>query len=257
MNSLFRVSNWLFGPILLVILISSSACTFKNCAELHRSGQRINGIYTIKPDNSQAFDVYCDQTTDGGGWTVFQRRLTGSVDFNRSWADYKHGFGSFLDGEFWLGLDKILRLTKKNKNNRLRVDLGVDSKTIVYAEYKWFGIANETADYQLNIGNLATGATVSDSLRDHNGSKFRTWDQKHSICPEKVGESWWFPEDCTIHSNLNGIYGSKEDGNIHWGKLDSADATRTPKTSEMKIRPAEFKRREGRRTKRGTMKERV
>ena len=39
-----------------------------------------------------------------------------------------------------------------------------------------------------------TDATVSDSLRDHNGSKFRTWDQKHSICPEKVGESWWFPE---------------------------------------------------------------
>ena len=86
---------------------------------------------------------------------MFQRRLTGSVDFNRSWADYKHGFGSFLDGEFWLGLDKILRLTKKNKNNRLRVDLGVDSKTIVYAEYKWFGIASETAKYQLNIGNLA------------------------------------------------------------------------------------------------------
>ncbi|CAH3104164.1 unnamed protein product, partial [Pocillopora meandrina] len=203
----------------------------KNCAELHKSCQRINGIYTIKPDNSQAFDVYCDQTTDGGGWTVFQRRLTGSVDFNRSWADYKHGFGSFLDGEFWLGLDKILRLTKKNKNNRLRVDLGVDSKTIVYAEYKWFGIANETAEYQLNIGNLAS-ATVKDSLRDHNGSKFRTWDQKHS--------SWWFPEDCIIRSNLNGIYESKENGKIHWGKLDLDDPTRTPKTTEMKIRPADF-----------------
>ena len=96
---------------------------------------------------------------------MFQRRLTGSVDFNRSWADYKHGFGSFLDGEFWLGLDKILRLTKKNINNRLRVDLGVDSKTIVYAEYKWFGIANETAEYQLNIGNLASKsikATIND-----------------------------------------------------------------------------------------------
>ena len=95
-------------------------------------------------------------------------------------------------------------------------------------------------------------ATVNDSLRDHNGSKFRTWDQKHSICPEKVGESWWFPEDCAIRSNLNGIYGSKEKGNIHWGKLDLDDPTRTPKTSEMKIRPADFKRREERRTKLGT-----
>ena len=75
-------------------------------------------------------------------------------------------------------------------------------------------------------------ATVSDSLRDHNGSKFRTWDQKHSICPEKVGESWWFLEDCTIRSNLNGIYESKENGKIHWGKLDLDDPTRTPKTTK-------------------------
>lgn len=101
-----------------------------------------------------------------------------------------------------------------------------------------------------------TDKNVSDSLRDHNGSKFRTWDQKHSICPGKVGESWWFPEDCAISSNLNGIYESKENG-IHWGNLDPKNATRTPKTTEMKIRPADFKRREERRTKRGTMKERV
>ena len=102
-----------------------------------------------------------------------------------------------------------------------------------------------------------TDPNVSDSLRDHNGSKFRTWDQKHSICPEKVGGSWWFPENCAIRSNLNGIYESKDDGKIHWGNLDRGDAARTPKTTEMKIRPASFKRREERRTKRGTMKERL
>ena len=87
-----------------------------------------------------------------------------------------------------------------------------------------------------------TDATVNDPLRDHNGSKFRTWDQKHPICLEKEGESWWFPEDCTIRSNLNGIYESKGTGKIHWGNLDPDDANRTPKTTEMKIRPADFKR---------------
>ena len=50
-------------------------------------------MYTIKPDNLHAFDVFCDQTTEGGGWTVFQRRLNGSVDFYRYWNDYKCGFG--------------------------------------------------------------------------------------------------------------------------------------------------------------------
>ena len=53
---------------------------------------------------------------------MFQRRLDGSVDFYRLWNDYKHGFGD-LCGEFWLGLDKIHRLTS-GVNNVLRVDLG-------------------------------------------------------------------------------------------------------------------------------------
>jgi len=54
----------------------------KNCAELNKSGDRISGVYAIDPDGSGAFDVFCDQATDGGGWKVFQKRLDCSVDLN-------------------------------------------------------------------------------------------------------------------------------------------------------------------------------
>ena len=81
--------------------------------------------------------------------------MNGSVDFNRTWNDYKHGFGNLV-GEFWLGLDKINRLTQNKKKNMLRVDLGVTTCQTVHAEYEWFGIGNGTAHYRLYIGNMTS-----------------------------------------------------------------------------------------------------
>ena len=120
-----------------------------NCAELYKSGEKISGVYTIDPDGAGAFDVFCDQKTAGGGWTVFQKRLDGSVDFYRGWADYKRGFGN-LNGEFWLGLDKIHRLTKTK--NKLRVDLEDTTGKTAYAEYDMFAVTSEKANYQLSLG---------------------------------------------------------------------------------------------------------
>ncbi|XP_068720479.1 fibrinogen-like protein A [Montipora capricornis] len=86
---------------------SSHSPVFKNCADVYNSGEKISGVYKIDPDGLGEFEVYCDQKTAGGGWTVFQKRQDGSVvDFFRAWDAYKRGFGN-LNGEFWLGLDKI------------------------------------------------------------------------------------------------------------------------------------------------------
>ena len=132
----------------------------KNCAELHKSDNKTSGAFTINPDDEQAFAVFCDQNTEGGGWTVFQKRLDGSVDFYRNWTDYKQGFGN-LSGEFWLGLDKIYRLTSQT-NNTLRVELeDIDGNT-AYAEYDTFAVADEAENYRLSVAGY-TGNLISQS----------------------------------------------------------------------------------------------
>ncbi|XP_073240978.1 microfibril-associated glycoprotein 4-like [Porites lutea] len=214
----------------------------KNCAEVYKSGDRISGVYTIDPDGSGAFDVYCDHSAPGGGWTVFQKRLDGSVDFSRGWNDYKLGFGN-LNGEFWLGLDKIHRLTKSERC-KLRVDLEDTAGKTAYAEYDMFAVTSERTKYQLGIGTYS--GTAGDSLTYHRGHPFSTKDQDNDNWPKHCAEHFkgaWWHESC-LTSNLNGPYrhgkfSSKTsyDGVVwyHWKGADYS-----LKRAEMKVRPEKF-----------------
>ncbi|KAL9961213.1 hypothetical protein ACROYT_G030116 [Oculina patagonica] len=212
----------------------------KDCATLYKSGKRSSGVYTINPDGSGTFDVFCDQTTAGGGWTVFQKRQDGSVDFYRGWADYKGGFGN-LNGEYWLGLEKIHRLTSSGQYN-LRVDLEDFAGNTVYAEYGSFGVASEGNKYQLSVGSYS--GTAGDSLTFHNSYPFSTKDQdndyqSNSNCAVQYKGAWWY-HGC-YNSNLNGPY--------RHGKYTGTDSVtwyywkrnyESAKRAEMKIRPAFF-----------------
>ena len=80
---------------------------------------------------------------------MFQKRLDGSVDFDPVWRDYKQGFGN-LSGEFWLGLNKVHRLTKER--SKLRVELEDFNGQTAYAEYDLFDVADEGNKYRLTLG---------------------------------------------------------------------------------------------------------
>ena len=143
--------------------------------------------------------------TDGGGWTVFQRRQDGSVDFYRNWTDYENGFGN-LTGEFWLGLGKINRLIKE-QSNTLRVDLGDFDGNTSYAQYTTFSVGDSTTEYTLTVGGYS--GTAGESLAWHNnGMKFTTRDNdndNHSgNCALIWHGAWWF--NTCFDSLLNGPY---------------------------------------------------
>ncbi|CAI9602570.1 unnamed protein product, partial [Staurois parvus] len=77
--------------------------SFRDCADAYKAGLTSNGAYTLRFSNStDTIKALCDMDTSGGGWTVIQHRKDGSVNFHRTWKEYREGFGS-TSGEYWLG----------------------------------------------------------------------------------------------------------------------------------------------------------
>ncbi|KAH8293128.1 hypothetical protein KR044_005538, partial [Drosophila immigrans] len=122
-----------------------------------------SGIYEIHVPSyiQHPFRVACDATTQGGGWTIILSRMDGSVDFYRNWKSYRKGFG-LLDGEFFLGLDKIHALTAE-VTQELLVVLEDFEGIKVFEKYEKFAIGDEDEDYALYMLGKANG-TAGDSL---------------------------------------------------------------------------------------------
>lgn len=135
---------------------------------------KVSGIHEINVslwNEKETFRVVCDGLTQNGGWTIILRRQDGSVSFNRKWNIYKRGFGD-LDGEFFLGLEKIHALTAE-KSQELLVVVKNFAGVVYQQTYEKFAIGDESESYMLNTLG-ASNATAKDMLRRHHGMLFST-----------------------------------------------------------------------------------
>ncbi|XP_062584117.1 fibroleukin-like [Saccostrea cucullata] len=207
-------------------VILGNVKTRRDCEEIlqqNPSTRRKDGVYTIYPDRRRATRVYCDMTTDGGGWTVIQRRFDGQTDFRKKWNDYKKGFGD-VSKEYWLGNDLIHALTS-GRNQVLRINMKKFSGSMVYAQYSRFSVARESNKYRLTISGYK-GNAGDMLIRNHNlnGMYFSTMDRDNDAssrghCADSISGGWWY-KDCT-YAFLNRIYppsDKKSSGFLFWGR---------------------------------------
>jgi hypothetical protein len=200
-----------------------------------------SGVRLIGPYGRVYIPVYCDQDTDGGGWTVFQRRQDGSQDFFLNWVDYQNGFGN-IEGEFWLGLDILHTVTSSGSWN-LRVDMEQFDSTTAYAQYSAFSVGDEASNYQLSIGSYTGDA--GDDLTYHNNMPFSTKDNDNDNWPGNCAQSFtgafWYNRCHDV--NINGQYYAsgvtpEQNKGLVWESFTTKDGSL--KFSEMKMRPTGY-----------------
>ncbi|XP_060075899.1 techylectin-5A-like [Ylistrum balloti] len=220
----------------------------RHCHDVYQSGSlRYEGDYNImiQPERAPAPFMAPCKAREGGGWTVLQRRLDGSVDFYRNWTEYKNGFGS-LSGEFWIGNDNIYRLCSQGKF-KLRVEIEQWNGSRYYAIYDYFRIEDESDDYRLHVSGYhgTAGDSMTSHRENHNGVRFSTYDTDNDLrpfdnCAMHYRGGWWY-NDC-FDSNLNGRYYQKgfhnnyfRQNGIHWNSLHKYSSL---KTAQMMVMPA-------------------
>ncbi|KAK2532918.1 Fgl1 [Columba guinea] len=207
---------------------------YSDCAEIYNDGHKQSGFYKLKPIQSPTeFLAFCDMS-EGGGWTVFQRRSDGSQNFDRVWTDYEEGFGNFVlpNGEYWLGNKNLHYLT---------------SQECCMYETNPHSYEMSCGEYSGTAGDSLTGGFHPEVKwwADHRGMKFSTRDRDNDNyegnCAEEEKAGWWFNR---CHSaNLNGLYykgpyTAKTDNGIVWYTWHGW--WYSLKSVVMKVRPAHF-----------------
>uniref|UniRef100_A0A182K3R8 Fibrinogen C-terminal domain-containing protein n=1 Tax=Anopheles christyi TaxID=43041 RepID=A0A182K3R8_9DIPT len=169
---------------------------YSSCREVP---SKVSGKFLIRiSDDARPMNLLCDAPSADTGWIVVQNRFNGTESFYRKWSDYEAGFGS-LDGEFWLGLERISQLVNNGRRWEIMFWLTNHLGVTQYSRFTKFMLGNVTDGYVLRQATAYTG-NAGDSISRHATMKFTTYDRDNDPapfnCAKKHRGGWWYHQQC-------------------------------------------------------------
>jgi len=189
-----------------------------SCQDVFEDGNHESGVYTLHIGGTTK-SVYCDMTTEGGGWAVIQNRGDFGAPqdyFKKNWNEYKNGFGD-PEKDFWLGLEGMHLMGKQQLLIELE-DFEGEKFSVIINDFE---VGDEQSKYTLTRGG--SSSNEHGNCFPPSGSRFSTIDKDNDSynegsCATLYTGGWWYTR-CHC-GDINGLYlrGSHESyaNGVNW-----------------------------------------